>query len=115
MNFKLFFPSIFSDLTYYKQYKKQDKNSQYNDIYNTTIFHYKLPIFFQIFSDESQKSVSQSCADECVDDEFDQIHFSHTSREWDKVPDNWDKSADKNRDASPLSKKMFCRFQFFLI
>jgi len=31
------------------------------------------------------------------------------------MPDNWDKSADKNRDRSSFCEKMFGRFQFFLI
>jgi len=79
------------------------------------IFHYEFSILFQIFSDEGEERIPESCTDDSIDDELGQIHFSHSRRQRDKMPHNWDESADQYRDMSSLLEKMFRGIQFFLI
>lgn len=114
-SFLFLFMIFFSNLTIDKSSNNSNQDSQNYDIHYLAIFHNQFSIFFEIFPDEGQKGISEPCADDSIDDEFGQIHLSHSRRQRDKMPDYWDKSADKYRYASFFMEKFFCRFQFFLI
>jgi len=105
----------FFELTVDKSSYDSNENDYYNDIHNFTIFHDEFPIFFEIFPDDSEKGISESRTDSRIDDEFGQIHFSHSRRQRNKMSDDGYKSADKNSDASFPFEEMFCRIQLFLI
>jgi len=109
------FTIFFADLTIDKSSDNSNQNNHYHDIYNLTILHDQFSIFFQIFSNEGEKRVPKSRTDHCIDDKFGQIHFSHSCRERNKMPDNWDKSTDKNSNTSSFLEKIFRRLQFFYI
>ena len=66
-------------------------------------------MFSKIFSYECKEGIPKSRTDECIDNEFGQIHFPHACRKGDKMPHNWDKSTNKNSDASSFLEKMFGR------
>ncbi len=64
------FSVFFSQLTIDESYDKSDQNYQHNDIYGMAIFHYQFSVLFQIFPDKRQKGISESCADDGIDDEL---------------------------------------------
>lgn len=80
-----------------------------------TIFHDELSILFQIFTDECKEGVSHTCADDGIDDEFGQVHLSHSRRQRNQMPDDWDESTDEDGDASSSLEEVFRAFQFLFI
>ena len=66
-------------------------------------------MFFEIFSDECKEGISESRANESIDNKFGQIHFPHARRKRDKMSHHRDKSTDQNSNTSFFFEKMFGR------
>jgi len=60
----------FFELTIDKSSDDSHKNKDDNNIYHFAVFHNEFPIFFEVFPDDSEKAISESCTDSSIDDEF---------------------------------------------
>lgn len=105
--FLFMFTISLADLTIDKSSDNSNNNHEHDDIYYLAIFHYQSSILFEIYSDKREEGVSKSCTDEGIYHKFSQIHFPNSRRERDKMPDNWDKSTDKDSNMSFFFEKMF--------